>query len=75
MSVRIGDIASARCPYCQDLLGAERLMEEKAQLIDELDTDPEVMSARMIFVLLTLVFWPFGITYALWKWHTSHASG
>jgi len=62
MSVRIGDIASARCPYCQDLLGAERLMEEKAQLIDELDTDPEVMSARMI-------------TYALWKWHTSHASG
>ena len=84
MSVRIGDIASARCPYCQDLLGAERLMEEKAQLIDELDTDPEIMSARMkaptdfsvgIFVVLTLVFWPFGITYALWKWHKSHASG
>ncbi len=77
MSVRIGDITSARCPYCQDLVGAERLMEEKAQLIDELDTDPEIMSARNrrssnfsipTFAILTLFFWPLGIGYAFWKW-------
>lgn len=84
LNLRIGDIASARCPYCHDPLGAERLMEEKAQLIDELDTDPDVMSARYkmptdfsvgIFILLTLVFWPFGITYAFWKWRANQAAG
>jgi hypothetical protein len=83
INVRIGDFALARCPYCQDLLGAERLIEEKAQLIDELDTDPEVMSARYkmptdfsvgIFIVLTLIFWPFGITYAFWKWRASQAT-
>ena len=77
MSLRIGEVASARCPYCHDPLGAERLMEEKAQLIDELDTDPEIMSARNrrpsnfsipIFAILTLLFWPLGIGYAVWKW-------
>ena len=56
---------------------AERLMEEKAQLIDELDTDPEIMSARNrrpsnfsipVFAILTLLFWPLGIGYAIWKW-------
>lgn len=80
VSVRIGEIASARCPYCRDLLAAERLMEAKAQLIDELDTDPAIQSARSkaksnfsvgIFVVLTLVFWPLGIGYAFWKWRAS----
>ena len=80
MSVRIGETASARCPYCRDLLAAERLMEEKAQRIDELDTDPAIVSARFesgsnfsiaIFALLTLVFWPLGIGYAFWKWRAS----
>lgn len=80
MSVRIGEIASARCPYCRDLLAVERLMEAKAQLIDELDTDPAIPSARSqaksnfsvgIFVVLTLVFWPLGIGYAFWKWRAS----
>jgi len=84
ISVHIGDIASARCPYCHDPLGAERLMEERAQLIDELDTNPEIMSARNkvptdfsvgIFVVLTLIFWPFGITYAFWKWRASQTTG
>lgn len=83
MSLRIGEIASACCPYCHDPLGAERLMEEKAQLIDALDTDPEIASARNqqgstfsigIFVFLTVVFWPFGVGYALWKWRTSHTA-
>jgi hypothetical protein len=77
LNLRIGDIASARCPYCHDPLGAERLMEEKAQLVDELDTDPEIMSARNsppsnfsipIFAILTLFFWPLAIGYAFWKW-------
>ena len=84
LNLRIGDIASARCPYCHDPLGAERLMEEKAQLIDELDTDPEVMSARYkmptdfsvgIFVVLILFFWPLGIAYAFWKWRASQTTG
>jgi hypothetical protein len=52
-------------------------MEEKAQLVDELDTDPEIMSARNsppsnfsipIFAILTLFFWPLAIGYAFWKW-------
>ena len=84
INVRIGELASARCPYCQAPLGAERLMEEKAQLIDELDTDPEIMSARNkaptdfsvgIFIVLTLAFWPFGIAYAFWKWRASQTTG
>ena len=80
MNVRVGDIASARCPYCQDFVGAEGLVEEKAELIEELDTDPAIMSARAsagsnfsvaVFVILTLVFWPIGIGYAFWKWRAS----
>jgi hypothetical protein len=83
LNLRLGDVASAKCPYCHDPLGAERLMEEKAQLIDELDTDPEVMSARYkmptnfsvgIFVLLILFFWPLGIAYAFWKWRASQTT-
>ncbi len=79
LTLRVGDIASTRCPYCHDLLGTDRHMEEKAQLIDELDTDPAVVSARNrgesdfsipIFAILTLLFWPLGIGYAFWKWQS-----
>ncbi|MAG29806.1 MAG: hypothetical protein CL908_02795 [Deltaproteobacteria bacterium] len=84
LNLRIGEIASARCPYCHDPLGTERLMEEKARLIDELDTNPEVMSARCdrpsnfsipIFVILMLFFWPLGIGYAFWKWRAGELRG
>lgn len=77
VTLRVGDVAGARCPYCHDPFGAERHNEEKAQLIDALDTDPEITSARNrsdssfsipIFAILTLFFWPLGIGYALWKW-------
>jgi hypothetical protein len=80
VSLRIGDVRAARCPYCHDPLDAEGLLEEKARLIDELDTDPE--SARPgpkssfslpIFVVLTFVFWPLAVGYALWHWHASPA--
>jgi hypothetical protein len=80
VNLSIGDLESARCPYCHDALGAERLMEEKAHLIDTLDTDPEVRSARNrvrpkfsvgLFLLLTFVFWPMGIGYAFWKWRAA----
>jgi hypothetical protein len=83
LTIRVGDIASTRCPYCHDPLGAERLMEEKAQLIDELETDPEIASARnrddtnfsiAIFAFLTLFFWPLGIGYAIWKWQSGQIS-
>jgi len=77
VTLRVGDVAGARCPYCHDPFGVERHNEEKAQLIDELDTDPAITSARNrthssfsipIFAILTLFFWPLGIGYALWKW-------
>ncbi len=80
VNVRVGDIASARCPYCRDFLGAEKLIEEKAELIDALDTDPEIIRSRNssrstfsvpVFVMLLIVFWPLGIGYAFWKWRAS----
>lgn len=83
LSLRIGDIASARCPFCHDPLGVERHTEEKAQLIDELDTDPEIKSSQNrkgsnfsvgIFALLTIIFWPLGIAYAFWTWRASQSA-
>jgi hypothetical protein len=57
-------------------------MEQKAALIDELDTDPRALRARPestfsigLFVVLMLVFWPFGVGYALWHWHMQSSGG
>jgi hypothetical protein len=57
-------------------------MEQKAALTDELDTDPRVVSARPeatfsigLFVVLMLVFWPFGVGYALWHRHLQSNGG
>jgi hypothetical protein len=78
--VRVGDIDSTRCPYCRDFIAAEGLIEEKAELIDELRTDPAIISARtsgdsdfsiVVFAFLVVVFWPLGIGYAFWKWRAS----
>lgn len=82
MTIRVGDVASARCPYCREPVGAERLMEEKAELIDRLDTDPTVIQARNapssnfsvpVFVILCIVFWPLAIGYAFLKWRASQS--
>lgn len=76
-TVRLGDAASARCPFCQDLMVAESLMEEKARVIEELETDPETLRARnrppsrfspLVFVVLTCLFWPLAVGYAFWCW-------
>jgi hypothetical protein len=81
--VPVGQAASARCPYCHDPLDAEWLRQEKARLIDELDTDPEGVRARSrepsgfslaIFAVLVLVFWPLGVAYALWHWQAIRAA-
>jgi len=78
--VRVGDIDSTRCPYCRDFVGAESLIEEKAELIEALRTDPAILSARTtrganfsipVFLILLIVFWPLGIGYAYWKWQAS----
>ncbi len=46
-------------------------------LIDELDTDPEILNAQYklqtdfsvgVFTVLMLIFWPFGIDCAYSKW-------
>jgi hypothetical protein len=78
LSLRIGDVRAARCPYCHDPLRAEGLLEEKARLIDELDADPATARpdprssfSLPIFVVLTIVFWPLAVGYALWHWHAS----
>jgi len=82
VTVRVGDPAAARCPYCHEPVGDDRLMEEKARLIDELDADPTARPPHSglpdgfslgIFVVLTLVFWPFGVAYANWRWRASQA--
>ena len=53
-------------------------MEEKARLIDELDTDPAAANSPEesdfslgIFLVLALVCWPFGVVYALWHWRAN----
>jgi hypothetical protein len=80
LKLSLSDAADARCPYCSGPVAAgARLAEEKARLIDELDTDPEPPSRRSdadfslgVFVLLTFLCWPLGVGYALWKWHRGH---
>ena len=83
LTLRLGDLSSARCPYCHDPLAMELLSEEKARLIDELDTDPVAASHRLrgasgfslwIFLVLTFVFWPAGVAYALWHWRALQAT-
>ena len=83
LSIPVGQAASARCPYCHDPLDGEWLRQEKARLIDELDTDPETSRSRnhqksgfslAIFVVLILVFWPAGVGYALWHWQAIRAA-
>jgi hypothetical protein len=82
-TVRLGDAGTARCPFCHDLMMAESLMEEKARVIDELDTDPATLSARNrpgsrfspgVFLVLTLVFWPLAVGYAFWCWQAGARS-
>jgi hypothetical protein len=75
IDVRLGDVASARCPYCHDPIGAERMMEEKAALIEKLGADPRAQRAHTtssfsvpVFVVLLFVFWPLAIGYAFLKW-------
>jgi hypothetical protein len=77
VSVPIGNVAAARCPYCHDPLDVDRLTEEKARLIDELDGDAAAMSGSAAegrtfsvatFILLSFVFWPLGVAYAIWYW-------
>jgi hypothetical protein len=75
IDVRLGDVASARCPYCHDPIGAERMMEEKAALIEKLGADPGAQRAHTtssfsvpVFVVLLFVFWPLAIGYAFLKW-------
>jgi hypothetical protein len=76
-AILLGDASRARCPFCHDLLIAGSLMEEKARLIDELETDPATLAARnrprssfspIAFVLLTCLFWPLALGYAFWAW-------
>jgi hypothetical protein len=74
----IGDVSSARCPYCHDPLGAEALIEEKARLIDELDADPSEPGrgrrmgsgfSPVLFLFMTVLFWPAAVAYAIYHWH------
>lgn len=82
MKVALSEASAVRCPWCGDpIASAAHLVEEKTRLIEELDTDPETAARNpssdfsvWLFVLLTLVFWPLGVGYALWKWHQSHAA-
>ena len=76
LTLRVGDVTAARCPHCHDPIALEQLREEKARLIEELDSDTGTGQERPgeahfsvpIFVVLLLVFWPLAIGYAFWHW-------
>lgn len=79
LQVPLAGASALRCSWCEAPLVAERLMEEKARLVDALDGD-EARRARdaansgfspVVFALLTLFFWPLGVGYALWHWQLS----
>ncbi len=81
LSLHVGEPSLAHCPYCHAPLGAERLMEEKVRLIDELGTDPAAATSPErsdfslgIFLVLAGVCWPFGVVYALWHWRAGWAA-
>jgi hypothetical protein len=80
LSLPIGSAEGARCPFCHGALLAERIVEEKSRLIDELDDEvartrraatPERSFSIPLFVILSLAFWPLGVGYALWHWQAS----
>ena len=77
IDVKLADVASARCPYCHDPIGAERAIEEKATLMEKLGADPAAERAVAttdgsfsvpIFIVLLFVFWPLAVGYAFLKW-------
>jgi DNA-directed RNA polymerase subunit RPC12/RpoP len=81
MSVPLASARETRCPYCSDPVGSERLLEERARLVDELDGEGAASTTRSdqaarsfsipIFLVLSLVFWPLGLGYALWHWQAA----
>jgi len=83
VTVAVGSVEPPRCPYCDGPLCADRILEEKARLIEELDGGAAARRARAasngnernfsiaLFVILCLVFWPLGVAYALYSWHAS----
>ena len=82
LTVRIGDAATVRCPYCHGPLNAEQIQEEKARLIDELDGSPRQDPSSSflspdfsipIFIALSVVFWPFGLAYVFKHWRAARA--
>jgi len=77
VSLAIGAIEAARCPYCGDPLAADRLLEDKARVIDALkdelcprvtQREPAKRFSVPLFALLAVACWPLAIAYALWHW-------
>jgi len=78
LRLQLGDLSSTRCPYCQSPLDSQHLLEERARLIDELETPPTRLASPEesnfslgVFIVLTVIFWPFGLGYAIWHWHAA----
>ena len=81
LRMTIGSTSVPRCPYCGEAIDVARVTEEKARLIDELESDrPEGLAPRpawhaaeldesefsvVLFVLLFSVFWPAALWYCL----------
>jgi hypothetical protein len=78
IDVRLDDLATARCPYCHDPIGAESALEQKAELMEKLGAHRTSTRTRAtaasspfsipVFVILLFVFWPLAIGYAFLKW-------
>ena len=74
VEVSIGRAADASCPYCGAAVDSQLITEQKARVIEELETDRSASARRAaevgesgfrlsICLLLFAVFWPFGLLY------------
>lgn len=75
VQVTIGSLAAVLCPYCHEPIDVARIAEEKARLIDELESDRRVSTSPgrdesesgefnvVLFIVLFTVFWPAGLWY------------
>jgi len=75
LQIRIGSTSAPRCPYCDEPIDIALIAEQKARLIDELESDGCTQApgttavpgagefSIVFFVLLLAAFWPAALWY------------
>lgn len=85
--VMVGSLRGFECPYCGAGLGDGRIFEERARIVDALESDrslstpvtrpfsaPESSFSIGVFLLLLFFFWPAAILYAVKARNASEGS-